>query len=393
MTTRPMQIVFLLVLLVVQAAQAGQIAPSPLSADPGYPRRVTDLAGRDVVLSQAPRRIYLANGNHLMVLALLDRENPLQRLAGWNDGIRASDPSLWRGLQDRWPETAQVPVLNLNGDINAGIEQLLALRPDLLVFNVEKQAEIESGPLASVARRLALPILYVDTSRDAVEHAPKTVAVLGRALGQETRADAFVQDYGRRLARIRQGLAGTAVRPRVFIEARAGRMGLDQCCYTQGDTTWGRLIEAAGGRNLGSELLRGRTGEVPIERLIHDKPEVYLMTGTPQNRKGSRLIPFGYGAEPDTTRTALQALMARQGLSWAANAPQACVYAVTHQFYDTPLNIVAVEFLAKVIHPALFPEIDADRSYRELVERYTHLPDTPFVFNAALRWDGARCEE
>ena len=115
MTTRPMQIVFLLVLLVVQAAQAGQIAPSPLSADPGYPRRVTDLAGRDVVLSQAPRRIYLANGNHLMVLALLDRENPLQRLAGWNDGIRASDPSLWRVLQDRWPETAQVPVLNLNG--------------------------------------------------------------------------------------------------------------------------------------------------------------------------------------------------------------------------------------------------------------------------------------
>jgi len=57
------------------------------------------------------------------------------------------------------------------------------------------------------------------------------------------------------------------------------------------------------------------------------------------------------------------------------------VYAVYHQFYNHPYNIVGMEYLAKFIYPQQFKDLDPAKTYHELVRTYTSLPDRDFIFS------------
>lgn len=348
-----------------------------------YPLSVVDLAGRTVVLPRAPQRIFLQNGNDLMALALLDREDPFARLAGWNNQLGASDPSVWRVVQRRWPGAAGVPLLNFDDTGHVDLEALVRLRPDLVLLNVTARESVEGGPVGAILARLHIPVLYIDSSRDPVGNVTKTVALLGRALDRETQAAEYLDFYRQRLAALQAQIAQEPYRPRVFIEARAGQRGLDYCCQTQGRTSWGLLIEAVGGRNIGSQLLSGETGQVPIETLIRIKPDVLVMTGTPRLRRGGQSVPLGYGVSMAEVQAGLAAVMGRPALRFAAKTPEACVHAFNHQFYNSVFNIVALEYLARALYPERFAGLAPDDTYRQMVARFTTLPDSPFVFSAS----------
>jgi len=347
----------------------------------GYPRTVTDIAGRAVVLPSEPRRVFLQSGQDIVALALLDRENPFARLAGWSNGIGDSDPGMWTLMQQRWPGAARVPVLGFDNAGHVDLEALLRLRPDLLVAGITARAAIEGGPVGPILDRLKIPVLYIDTQANAIVNTQQTIALLGRALNREARATAYLADYRRRLAALQTVTQRETRRPTVFIEARAGRMGGQQCCYTQGNTAWGTMVAALGARNLGTALLRIPTGDVALETLIRLKPDVYIMTGTQQVRRGTRGIKLGYGGSAPEATAAMAALMARPGFRATARDPRSCVYALHHQFYNNPFNIVALEYLARALYPQRFAHLDPDASYRDLVARYTDLPATPFVFH------------
>lgn len=362
-----------------------------------YPLRVIDLAGREVVVPRPPQRIFVQNGNALTVLSLLDRENPFARVAGWNNTLGQSDPSIWALMRQRWPAADAVPTLNFDSAGHVDLEALVRLKPDLVLLDIETRPAVEGGRIAAILARLQIPTLYIDTARDPVTHLQKTLALLGRVLDREARAEAYLDFYRQRLA-VLQAVAAEANRrsgtqPSVFIEVRAGGLGLDQCCYSQGKTGWGLLIDAVGGRNIASQLLAGATGDIALETLIRLQPDVYLMTGTQRVRRGARSIPFGYGAPTDEARSALAALMARPGFGATGQKPGACVHAIHHQFYDSAFHIVALEYLAQALYPSHFTDLRPDETYREVLRRFTTLPDTPFLFHLSRAYaDGAPCE-
>lgn len=369
------------------------LAASAAQARPDFPRTVTDVAGRAVVLKAPPQRIFMANGNHVMALLLLEREDPWARLSGWANAIRSSDPTTWAWLRSRWPHAVDVPELKISADVHADIEQLLALKPDLLLLDLRSRPAVESGPLHRVAQRMGIPILYADTSREPVRNTLRTVTLLGEVLGREGRATEYVRFYSERLERLQRAQPAREQRPTVFLEVRAGRMGLEQCCYTQGATSWGQLIEAAGGINLGNNLLRGINGDVSIETLMQLKPDLYLMTGTQQRIRGARTIPFGLGADKASAQDAMWRLMRRPGLALASRGANQCVLALTHQFHDNPMNIVGLEYLARGLYTVLRDELDPVTTWRAVVDRFTSLPQMPFVFEAAMRWGGGACQD
>lgn len=358
------------------------------SAPAGYPRTVVDLAGRNVTLPRAPQRLYLQNGNHLMMLAILEREHPFQRLAAWNNTLRQSDPTLWSLFESRWPTESQVPQLRFDSSGDGDLEAIVWMNPDLLVLDLTSRPAVESGALGPLMRRLQVPILYVDTARDPVINTPRSVKLLGQVLNREDRADAYTNFYAGQLRRLRQAI-GDAPRPTVFLEVRAGRLGLDQCCYSQNGTSWSRLVEAAGAHNYASDYLAGATGDIAMEMLIARPPHVYLMTGTQQMRDTSRAIPFGYGVSTQAVQTAMAQLMARTGFDRIAAGPQGCVIGISHQFYDNAFNVAGIGYLARQLYPDRLATLSPDDDYRAMVRRFTELPDRPFVMSASRRSDGA----
>jgi iron complex transport system substrate-binding protein len=194
--------------------------------------------------------MFLQNGQDIASLALLDREDPIARVAGWSNGFADSDPGMWILMQRRWPGAARVPALGFDNAGHVDLETLLRLRPDLLVAGFGARPAIEGDPVGAILGRLHIPLLYVDSQVNPIVNAQKTVAVLGRALNRDARADAYLLDYRQRLDTLLATTRQETRHPSVFIEVRAGRMGAEQCCFTQGKTAWGIMIAALGGATL-----------------------------------------------------------------------------------------------------------------------------------------------
>jgi iron complex transport system substrate-binding protein len=344
-----------------------------------YPRTVVDLAGRSVILAKAPQRIVLQDSNDLLTLALLERDDPLRAIVAWDNNLASSDPGLWRLVAQRWPQARTVREIEFAESGQLDIESLLRTRPDLIVARLGAKAMIEGTVLESVLQRLGIPLIYVDNEIDPLINVARSVELLGRVLGRETEALAYLDAYHASLAHLRERIEGLPS-PKVFIEARAGQAGGGACCHTQGPSGWGLLVENMGAVNQGSHYVRGDSSDVALESLILSKPDVYLMTGTQRVRRGVSAIPFGYGADAGQVRDAMALLLARPGFASIAQSPDSCVVGLNHQFYNSVFNVAGAYYLAKAFWPQAFADLDPDAEYRRMIATFTTLPDRPFVF-------------
>ncbi|KTB90682.1 hypothetical protein AO073_21955 [Pseudomonas syringae ICMP 11293] len=357
-----------------------------------YPVTVVDLAGRSVTFTKQPQRIFLQDGNDLLTLALLDREDPFKRLVGWHNVLGSSDPSVWALLQQRWPGAAQVPDIAFDATGSVDKEALLRTRPDLIIAQLGARPGIEQTALNELLQRLGIALLYVDLEQDPMRNAVSSVELLGKVLNQQQRAQDYSDFYDARLAPLLD-VARHAPKPRVFIEVRAGQSGLDHCCMSQGRVAWGLMIEGMGGKNIAADYLVGNSGDIALETLIKLKPDHYIMTGSQRRSAGSSTIPFGYDSDNTQAHQALARLVSRRGFAALAKDPQQCVHGLYHQFYKSVFNIVGLQYLARIIHPQQFADVQPINTYNEIIQRFTEIPQARVLLEVQQNFAGVGCDE
>lgn len=352
---------------------------SKAMGDQYYPVTLEDVAGRQVTLAHAPTRILLQNNNDLVALSVLERENPLKRVVAWQENLRNSDPSLWQLFEERWPESARVPEVEFSSSGSIDIESIIRLHPDLVVARLEAKPAVDRSVLGELLGRLEIPLIYVDNEMDPLRNVPRSMLVLGKALDQETRAEAYVEAYTALLRELRSRSQGLPQR-RVFIEARAGQAGGGACCHSQSGGGWAELVEALGATNVAAELLPGSSGDIALETLIRLKPDVFLMTGTQRVRKGISAVPFGYRVDRGRIREHMKHLVERPGFRLTRPEGVECSYGLYHQFYNSIFNVIGMEYAARIIWPQSFADLEPDQRYSDWIARFTDLPKAEFVF-------------
>lgn len=336
-----------------------------------YPLTVTDLSNRQVEIKQEPKRIVLQDGRDLFTLALLDRADPFQRIVAWNNIVKRSDPNTWQVFENQWPKTAnQATDMKFGDDGDLNLEAVVAARPDLLIFQTRARASLENAGVAQKLAALNIPVLFVDSDLDPVVNSQKTVTLLGQVLNRETEAKAYTDFYKSRLTQIEAITAQHQKKPLVFVEAKAGQGGATACCFTHGDVYWGKLVQAAGGVNLGSNLLPGATGDVTLETVLGQQPDVYVMTGTRFPGSTSVSPPFGFGAnvQQDAIDKSLSLLQKRPGFAQLKASQEGRVYGIYHQFYASSWNILAVENLNQAFYPDSAKQLDPAASLKSMFD-------------------------
>jgi iron complex transport system substrate-binding protein len=171
-------------------------------------------------------------------------------------------------------------------------------------------------------------------------------------------------------------------KPLVFFEAKAGLNGLESCCFTHAHVGWGALVEAVGARNIGSALLPGATGDVALEKVISMKPDAYIVSGSQWASKTNAAVPFGYGVTQQQVDEAFNRMKQRPGFSQVSAVKEGRFYGIYHNFYNHPYNIVGLEYLAKFIYPAQFPDLDPAKTYSEILSRFTEVPEGKGILGA-----------
>lgn len=330
---------------------------------PVQAKMLTDLAGREVEVPETVGRIVLGEGRLLPVLAILEGEHLLECLVGMPADLALVDPGSARQYQQVFPELASVPRIGQGAADTFSLEQVLTLRPDLAIFSLSGHGPGSTqGRLIEQLQRAGVAVLFVDFREQPLVNTPRSMTLLGHALGREARAEAFNVAHAEALAAVRERLPQGAT-PKVFLHSRAG-LG-DGCCESMARGMFADLLAEAGGDNIARERLPGHAGTLSLELLLSQPPQLYIASAVGSADSlavGASYIALGPGVEAEPARVSLQRLVSRGGLQHLSAIREGRAHAIWHGFYNSPFNVVAVQVFGKWLHPEAFADLDPQRT-------------------------------
>lgn len=369
-------------LLVAFSLAAPAFATSPDTVE------VTDLAGRDVHVKRGVSRMVLGEGRQLYGLAVLDRDDPFKRVVGWRDDLKVNDPDAWRKYRAKFPQAEAIADLGNPYVSDFSAEKVIALDADVVVLDLGNYFKARESGLIAKLEKVEIPVVFIDWREDPSQNTVPSLLLLGRIMDREKEAMAFADFYLRQMRAVyaRVGDLKEKDRPLVFMERAAG-YNPNSCCSTWGATNFGKFVEEAGGRNWGSRAFSSTAGgDVNVEKIVADDPDFYILTGANwgEANPSSTAVPLGYEATPDKVQARLKGLMDRTGLKLLRAPREKHVLALYHQFYNSPYSFVAVQAIAKALHPDRFKDVDPVATWTELHAKF--LPVAPSgVFWATLQ--------
>jgi iron complex transport system substrate-binding protein len=314
---------------------------------------VTDVLGRKVEMDHAPQRIVLGEGRLFFALALLDRDNPFQRVVGWQNDMRLLDPHTYSVYAKRYPQVSQLPLIGQASEQSVSAEQILALKPDLAIFSIAGEGPTQHSPVADLLAKAGVPVLFIDFRVHPIENTRVSMRALGQLLGREQQAEQYLSLYDQHLKRVTDHVAGLpdSQRPKVFLELLAGVWQAPG--HTTGKSGLGSVVTAVGGHNIGADVVPGALGDVSVEYVLKADPDVYIATG---NRAPGVLL--GAGVSQDTARQSLAKITARPEFAPLRPIQAGQAHGLWHDFYNSPFNILAIEAMARWVHPERFKDLD-----------------------------------
>jgi len=340
---------------------------------------VTDIVGRKVEVEAPVKRIILGEGRQMYFVGALDKDEPFKRVVGWRDDLGKADPETYRAYEKRYPQIAKLPTFGGMKEGAFDIEQAIALKPDVLFLNIEAKIASDEAKLVEKLASVGIPVVYVDFREKPFEHTEPSMRLIGKLFGKEQVAEEFIAFRAEQIKVVTDRLAKATdlKRPLVMVE-RAGGYS-DDCCMSFGNENFGKMVEFAGGRNLATPLIPGTFGTVNAEQIVASNPDVVIVTGSNWDGyvPGGNWVGLGYGANMTEARRKLTNLMKRPAFAQTAAVKNGRVHGIWHQFYNSPYQFVAIQKIAKWLHPELFNDVDPGATMKALHDRFLPLPYEP----------------
>lgn len=343
-------------------------------------RTVTDLADRQVTIPETVDRVILGESRYIPALAILDGDATIDRLAGILPDFEQTDPGGYAQYLERFPALAEVPKVGHASADSFSLESVLAIGADLAIFSLEGHGPgAHNRALIERLERAGVAVVFVDFRQQPLVNTPRSMALLGDVLGREQEAQRFNRFYREELARVSEVVSDIPPdnRPRVFLHSRLGLH--DSCCETMVRGMMGRFIDAAGGRNVAADRVPGVSGVMNLEYLLSDAPDRYLATAIGSRKyqvsdADQPYVMLGAGVDGPMARESFRRATDRPGLRALEPIRELRAMAIWHHFYNTPMNVVAVQALARWLHPEELSELDPEQTLETFYREFQPVP-------------------
>ncbi|PDT50234.1 ABC transporter substrate-binding protein [Sinorhizobium fredii] len=337
--------------------------------------KVKDITGREVAVNVPVKHVILGEGRQIYFVGALDKGEPFKRIVGWRDDLAKADPETYAAYLARYPEIAKLPAFGGMKDGTFDIEQAVALKPDVMLMNIDAKTATEEAGYIEKLEKVGIPLVYVDFREKPMENTEPSMRLIGKLFGEEEKAEEFIKFRADSIAKVTDVLANAnPSKPLVFVE-RAGGYS-DDCCMSFGNENFGKMVEFAGGINMAKGIIPGTFGTVNPEQIIASNPEQIIITGGNWEGyvPGGNWVGVGYGADEKEAFRKLENLTKRPAFTDVKAVKEGNVHAIWHQFYNNPYQFVAIQQIAKWLHPDLFKDLDPEATFKELHERFLPLP-------------------
>lgn len=335
-------------------------------AEPEAPStiEVTDMKGRTVTLPADVQRVVVTfNMEEYFAVA---GDTGIDKLVGWShkywEGRRQDAYDAFTAV---YPQLAEIPDVGYNGDIS--IESIISLQPDVVLASSTGANYNALEPAFDNLRAAGIECVFFDFHAQTVEKHCQSVKLLGTILGQEERAEEIAAFYTEQMAVITDRLADLPdeARPRVYMEFS---MGPGQYGGTWSEQMWGALIRTCGGTNIAAGM-EGASVEIAPEQVISADPEVIIFTCSPREDVSDNVV-LGYGADEALAREHLAAYASREGWADLTAVKSENLGALYHDLSRHIFDFAGAQFLAKMIQPEIFADLDPEANLAEFFDRF-----------------------
>lgn len=338
-----------------------------------WAKTVTDIDGNRVEIPDRPQRIVLGESRMLYTLALLEPGDPFQHIVAWPQDLKKYDSQTWNSFARQFPQMLKIPSLGSGGPNAINPEQILALKPDVVILPSLARYDDADLRLVTMLKAAHIPVVKIDLRVHLLKNTRRSVEIFGEVLNQQARAQAFNQFYDQHMQVIRERLATyQGAKPSVLLQLHLGRR--NECCVTAINGSLGELLNAAGGDNIANKTQHGVFGRLSEESVIAAQPQYYFATGFADNASQG-LLKLGPEVAPETVLSSFKQLTAQQKglreLSALKNSHSAVIWM---NFYLSPWHIAATEFMAKTLYPKLFADIDPEKTLQQIFHDFLPIP-------------------
>ncbi|GAD88265.1 putative iron-siderophore ABC transporter substrate-binding protein [Vibrio halioticoli NBRC 102217] len=346
---------------------------SPVAFADTFPVTVTDVAGRTITIDHEPKNIAISTGRVFPLLDIVYQQEAAAHLVAWRDDMRTSAPSMYASYVKDYPKLKDLTQL---GKIKSGefdAERFIQMKdkPDLFIVDIVNVKLAEEEGLFDKLERAGIQVLVVDFRENPLKNTVQSVTSVATAVGRHEQGQKFAAYYQKHLDNLLAGLAkvpASELNKKVFIERSAGKR--ESCCETFAAGNMGDYVPFLKAVNIADKPLKGAfSGNMSAESLIIAQPDIYIMQTTgwvDKNGDPKAGIPLGYNPNEDAIISATNKLLQRTWMRPTPAYQNKQVYSIYMPFYNSPYNLVALEYFAKWFYPEQFKNLDPEQTFEEM---------------------------
>lgn len=278
-----------------------------------FPRTIDAGKGRKLTLPRAPQRIVSVMISTDEILSALVEPSRIQGITYLAEESIISNVTEW--------------AKNIPHKIQQDIEQILACEPDIVFVANFTRAEV-----VKLLLDLELPVVQIEF-QNTIDLIKNDILKIANAVGEEEKAIKLIKEMDQKLMEIALKIKTVKNRPRVLNYGPSGR--------TSGqNTSLHELIVRGGGINIPAEQGLEGGQVISLEKLIEWNPDIILVSG--------------YSPGKETFPDELKIHPALQTVSAIKNNR---VHVIHGKYFTTTSQFIvkAVEEIARILHPELFP--------------------------------------
>ncbi len=326
---------------------------------------VTDTEGREVQVPHGAERVllgfYFEDFYAIVGEGAYDRVVAISRET-W-EGWRNSQFKAYSAVTPRIAELIDVGYEEAGG---FSIEQAIAAKPDVAIIAGWQYRGLGSEGVAKL-EAAGIPVVVTDYNAQTLEKHLASTRIIGKVMAREERAEKIAGEYEAAvldvIARVKK--AGNPPAP-VYVEL--GNKGPETYGNSYGDIMWGGVVKMAGGENIASGKVEN-WGPLNPEYVLARQPQTVLLAGSDWVGRDKAVL-MGFGVKEDLTRARMQPYTQRPGWSNLPAIQKGEVHAVYHGGARTLYDYTFLQYIAKLLHPAAFEDVDPVANHRRFYETY-----------------------
>jgi len=321
----------------------------------GEPRRITDMADRDVTFYKPVKRVVCTASNLVRVVIALDA---CDRLVGIDQcshpGNKRMDPlcfnspvcaeQLCGGRLVELPDTGS-SVGPGGHQIHLQEELIMSLKADVIFLTSDLYADVTQ-------EKTGIPVVYLRSSGYMFEDVCESAEIMGMALETEGVAEeliSFIKEEVNKISNITSQIPDSD-KPTVF-------WGWTQCSFESTVGSNSVTLDRAGAINVAKDIPRG-WGSVSKEQIIAWNPDIILI---------------GAGSSNEAAAIRLKDVLddpVYQNMTAVKNSDVYLVPLVHIAGSPQDINLFNLIYIAKLLHPEEFEDLDVEEEGNEIFKRF-----------------------